>query len=80
MWWIALAGSAFASDAQWSVGPHFGSWAIPAAYPSGFPKVLKTYDFDKTDGADDVDGDGTPDASTIEKTRGTLVRLEVPWT
>ncbi|MCA9488820.1 MAG: hypothetical protein KC621_02835 [Myxococcales bacterium] len=70
MWWIALAGSAFASDAQWSVGPHFGSWAIPAAYPSGFPKVLKTYDFDKTDGADDVDGDGTPDASTIEKTRG----------
>ena len=29
---------------------------------------------------DDVDGDGTSDASTIEKTRGTLVRLEVPWT
>jgi hypothetical protein len=69
MWWMLVPTVAHALDPVWSVGGHVGTNFLPNAYPLGFPPKIRSYDFDEDEQgvADDVDGDGTPDATSIEK-------------
>jgi len=60
-------------DPVWSLGGHLGSMILPGAYPLGFPPKINRYDFDGDDLADDVDGDGIEDATTLEKVRGDVL-------
>jgi hypothetical protein len=57
-------------DPVWSVGGHLGSMILPGAYPIGFPPKINNQDFDDVEGADDLDGDGVAEETTIEKVRG----------
>jgi hypothetical protein len=69
--WAWFAGVAFAGDPVFGVGGHLGTYFLPGPYPFAFPPKIATYDFDK-DGeglADDVTGDGVPDATTLEAVR-----------
>src|SRR5688572_11123153 len=69
---LACPATASAIDPGWSLGGHFGTRFVPNAYPVSFPSQIDSYDFDEDDSdlADDVDGDGVPDTSTLESVRG----------
>jgi hypothetical protein len=68
LWLVSVAQAA---DPQFGIGGHVGTWFLPAAYPYTFPKAIRNYDFDNKDedNADDVDGDGEPDATTLSGAR-----------
>jgi hypothetical protein len=68
MWLLSAA--AYAADPVWGAGLHVGTAFLPGAYPIRFPPKIESYDFDKSGQADDVNGDGTLDATTLEKVRG----------
>jgi len=68
MWLLSTA--AFAADAVWGVGVHFGTAFLPGAYPITFPSKITSYDFNDNGKPDDVNGDGKPDQTTLTRVGG----------
>lgn len=77
---LILPAPGLAADGGWSLGAQLGTRFVPNAYPVAFPPRVDAYDFDR-DGTtgDDVDGDGIPDATTLERVRGDVL-LEIDAT
>ncbi|MEQ1505408.1 MAG: hypothetical protein ABMB14_24465 [Myxococcota bacterium] len=64
---------AHALDPKWGTGLHLGTNILPAGSPIAYPPKINTFDFDEDGEADDIDGDGEPDATTLDKVRGDLI-------
>jgi len=81
---LGAAPPANASDGayMWAIGPKIGTLAIPGKFPIGFPTKISNYDFldegelagdpDAEDDKRDLDQDGNPRVSTLERVRDDL--------
>jgi hypothetical protein len=69
----ALAEVGWAFAPVWAAGLHGGTLALPNTYPVVFPPRIAQYDFDDDGQADDVDGDGVADQTTLVRGRGDVV-------
>ncbi|MEQ1502509.1 MAG: hypothetical protein ABMB14_09765 [Myxococcota bacterium] len=67
---VVVPESASAIEPSWSLGAHLGTTLVPNGYPIAFPPKIRDYDFDEDGEPDDVDGDGTPDATSLSRSYG----------